>query len=161
MTLRTTEPVVPTFYSLIPAYSGEDGGATCVILALGLEAFGSHAKTQRRQDLLWKPFRDSVDSVFAPWRLERSGREHHYYSRACQYTACPDRIACREQVELVGATMRNRCNLSLPIPAKPGGLPVSGDAVRSCALARSSAPPHCASGKQYVLFPNRRGSSPS
>jgi hypothetical protein len=51
----------------------------------------SHAKTQRRQDLRWKPFRDRVDFVFVPWRLERSGRDHHYYSHACQYTACPDR----------------------------------------------------------------------
>jgi hypothetical protein len=62
--------------------------------------FGSHAKTQRRQDLRWKPFRDRDDSIFAPWRLERSGREHHYYSRACQNTAGPDRI--------VGATIRDR-----------------------------------------------------
>jgi hypothetical protein len=36
----------------------------------------SHAKTQRRKILLWKPVRDSVDCIFAPWRLERSGRDH-------------------------------------------------------------------------------------
>jgi hypothetical protein len=34
------------------------------------------------------------------------------HSRAFQHTAGPDRIACREQVELVGATIRD-CRQSL------------------------------------------------
>jgi hypothetical protein len=73
------------------------------LLYPALEAPGYHQTSYRTCDLCrlrsGTEFRPSVDATI----LSR-------HSRACQHTACPDRI--------VGATMRNHCSFSPHISAK-------------------------------------------